>query len=91
MGKKDCDAADRGAKAQHHLDDPLLVPSKAWADRRWVVRFEGESWVISGCDSRTQGSRFWWQTQSDSNPSPLPNSLLTGKLTGNFVKPISFV
>ena len=62
MGKKNCDAADRGAKAQHHLDDPLLVPSKAWADRRWVVRFEGESWVISGCDSRTQahnGSMLW--------------------------------
>src|SRR5664280_3284764 len=27
-----------------------------------------------------------WRTQSQSNPSPLPNSLLTGKLTGNFAK-----
>jgi hypothetical protein len=26
----------------------------------------------------------WWRTQSNSNPSPLPNSLLAGKLTGNF-------
>ena len=26
----------------------------------------------------------WWRTQSQSNPSPLPNSLLTGKRTGNF-------
>ena len=26
----------------------------------------------------------WRRTQSQSNPSPLPNSLLTGKLTGNF-------
>ena len=28
----------------------------------------------------------WWRTQSPSNPSPAPNSLLTGKLTGNFAK-----
>jgi hypothetical protein len=28
----------------------------------------------------------WWRTQSQSNPSPPSNSLLTGKLTGNFVK-----
>jgi len=28
----------------------------------------------------------WWRTQSKSNPSPLPNSLLTGKLTGISVK-----
>jgi hypothetical protein len=28
----------------------------------------------------------WWRTQSKSNPSPLPNSLLTGKRTGNFAK-----
>jgi hypothetical protein len=28
----------------------------------------------------------WWRTQLQSNPSPLPNSLLTGKLTGNFVE-----
>ena len=26
----------------------------------------------------------WWWMQSDSNPSPPSNSLLTGKLTGNF-------
>jgi hypothetical protein len=26
----------------------------------------------------------WWRTQSLSNPSPLGNSLLTGKRTGNF-------
>ena len=26
----------------------------------------------------------WWWTQPGSNPSPNPNSLLTGKLTGNF-------
>jgi hypothetical protein len=32
----------------------------------------------------------WWRTQSQSNPSPLPNSLLTGKRTGNFVKTTSF-
>ena len=25
----------------------------------------------------------WWRTQSESNLSPLPNSLLTGKITGN--------
>jgi len=28
--------------------------------------------------------RAWWRTQSQSNLSPLSNSLLTGKLTGNF-------
>src|SRR5262245_11117084 len=28
----------------------------------------------------------WWRTQSESNPSPFPNSLLTGKLAGNFVE-----
>jgi hypothetical protein len=28
----------------------------------------------------------WWWMQSDSNPSPPSNSLLTGKLTGNFAK-----
>ena len=28
----------------------------------------------------------WWRTQSKSNPSPPPNSLLTGKSTGNFAK-----
>ena len=28
----------------------------------------------------------WWRTQSQSNLSPLPNSLLTGKRTGNFAK-----
>src|SRR5215831_13460268 len=37
-----------------------------------------------------QGQR-WWRTQSKSNPSPLPNSLLTGKLTGNFVKFVCLV
>src|SRR6266478_2608858 len=36
----------------------------------------------------------WWCVQSDSNGSPVGNSLLTGKLTGNFAilgpqKPIS--
>jgi hypothetical protein len=30
--------------------------------------------------------KYWWRTQSKSNPSPLPNSLLTGKLTGNYVE-----
>src|SRR5512143_3526788 len=25
----------------------------------------------------------WWRTQSDSNPSPRPNSRLSGKITGN--------
>jgi len=28
----------------------------------------------------------WWRTQSISNLSQHPNSLLTGKLTGNFAK-----
>jgi hypothetical protein len=28
----------------------------------------------------------WWRTQSPSNRSPAPNSLLTGKLTGNFAE-----
>src|SRR5262245_53157507 len=28
----------------------------------------------------------WWRAQSKSNPSPRPNSLLTGKRTGNFVE-----
>src|SRR4029078_7532791 len=28
----------------------------------------------------------WWWTQSKSNASPLPNSLQTGKRTGNFAK-----
>jgi hypothetical protein len=28
----------------------------------------------------------WWRTQFQSNPSPPSNSLLTGKLTGNFVE-----
>src|SRR5262245_803648 len=32
------------------------------------------------------GETAWWRTQSKSNPSPLPNSLLTGKLTGNYVE-----
>jgi hypothetical protein len=27
----------------------------------------------------------WWRTQSHTNRSPHPNSLLTGKRTGNFV------
>jgi hypothetical protein len=30
--------------------------------------------------------KCWWRTQSISNLSQHPNSLLTGKLTGNFVK-----
>src|SRR5262245_4355595 len=29
---------------------------------------------------------LWWRTQSHSNLSPPANSLLTGKLTGNYVK-----
>jgi hypothetical protein len=29
--------------------------------------------------------KHWWRTQSHSNPSPLPNSLPTGKRTGNLV------
>jgi site-specific DNA recombinase len=37
----------------------------------------------AGVPSFVQG---WWRTQSQSNPSPLPNSLLTGKRTGNFVE-----
>jgi hypothetical protein len=28
----------------------------------------------------------WWRTQSLSNPSPISNSLLTGKRTGNFAE-----
>lgn len=28
----------------------------------------------------------WWRTQSRANPSPLSNSLLTGKTIGNFAK-----
>ena len=31
--------------------------------------------------------KCWWRTQSKSNLSPLPISLLTGKLTGNFGEP----
>jgi hypothetical protein len=26
----------------------------------------------------------WWRMQSDANPSQHPNSLITGKITGNF-------
>src|SRR6266403_3072001 len=48
-------------------------------DRRWFPRF---------------GQTGWWCVQSDTNRSPAGNSLLTGKLTGNFAilglpKPIS--
>jgi len=34
-------------------------------------------------ESSCRGIAWWW-TQSRSNPSPRPNSPLTGKLTGNF-------
>src|SRR5262249_39913299 len=54
--KKNCTAADCGAQAQHHLETPYR-PVEGRADRCQVVRFEGESWVISGCDSRTQGCK----------------------------------
>jgi hypothetical protein len=30
----------------------------------------------------------WWWAQSDANPSPCPDSLLTGKFTGNFVESV---
>lgn len=33
----------------------------------------------------------WWRTQSISNLSQHPNSLLTGKLTGNFVESVHLV
>jgi hypothetical protein len=33
-----------------------------------------------------KSKRLKWCTQSDANPSLFPNSLLTGKLTGNFAK-----
>ena len=40
--------------------------------------------------SRGRDLRFrrtgWWCAQSDTNRSPVGNSLLTGKLTGNFVE-----
>jgi hypothetical protein len=38
--------------------------------------------------SETLGTKWtaWWRTQSLSNPSPRPYSVLTGKLTGNFEK-----
>src|SRR6185437_8357666 len=38
--------------------------------------------------ARTIGFRLagWWRTQSHANPSPLSNSLLTGKRAGNSTK-----
>ena len=41
--------------------------------------------ACASCDRRKIEEK-WWRTQSKSNPSPLPNSLLTGKLTGISVK-----
>ena len=51
-------------------------------------RFEA---FVTASETFTTNWIAWWRTQSDSNPSPLPISLLTGKLTGNFVKSAHFL
>jgi hypothetical protein len=48
-----------------------IAANRGWVSRIWLLRDEATAW--------------WWM-QSDSNPSPPSNSLLTGKLTGNFAK-----
>jgi hypothetical protein len=41
---------------------------------------------VASLHKATDSQTGWWWMQSDSNPSPPSNSLLTGKLTGNFAK-----
>jgi hypothetical protein len=54
------------------------------------VRFNRDDLLANGraIDSKERDKieERWWETQSDANPSLHPNSLLTGKLTGNFVE-----
>src|SRR5262249_38637130 len=81
---------DRALNAKPELNDIQACPLLADFVAKLFFASERATLIQDGASTRNIDSDLepgnWRRTQSKSNPSPLPNSLLTGKLTGNFVK-----
>src|SRR4029078_2176009 len=73
-------AAETGASIQANAPTGTERPQ---AESKKARQRRGKSTSLHKVPDSQTG---WWRTQSKSNPSPLPNSLLTGKLTGISVK-----
>ena len=67
-----------------HLRDRA---ARAGKEASWAKRVDG----LAKLYLRPKWGKWSLATMSDNNPSPLPISLLTGKLTGNFVESVRFV
>ena len=73
-------AAETGASIRSHGPIGRERPqAKSKKSRQWRAK-------LASLHKAPDGQTEWWRMQSDANPSLHPNSLLTGKLTGNFVK-----
>ena len=74
----------RGQRQKRRNGLPIPVTHLQRQTGRGIRRQIGAIRRISG--NLGSNGTAWWRTQSQSNPSPLPNSLLTGKRTGNSSK-----
>ena len=78
-----------GQRQRRRID--LRTPLLLCRDRARVIPAANSGAIRERPGNISRRRTAWWRTQSQSNPSPLPNSLLTGKITGNFVETARFV